>query len=446
MNDFLRHLEPLWRPHPGQREFLDSTAKIKVLACGRRWGKTDACAVQVLRALHQPVPTKHLLIGPTQDQAQILFARILELLDRVECADPAALSNSEPASGRAKGIRGDGLKIKLSPYPSLAYRGHLVTARSGHIGRSLRGHEATHIVIDEAAFVPEDLVTEVAMPMLATTEGELTMISTPHGMNHFWQFFAMGMRGEHGIWSKQAPSRENPLVSEDFLVIQRELISERAYKVEYEAEFIELAGTVFRKEAVEACLVRELTPVEGPILIGIDWARSQDYTAVVVLQGDRQRANILEIQLFNQIGWMAQVDRVAAIIARYPGAFLAADATGVGDGILSILKEKLPPIRAEEVILSRTSKDQLLDNLNTLIEGTRLRFEPDPQLLREFEHFVREPDGKQGARSGFHDDIVMALALAARELPLHHSRVEVLGAGLKKFSRPTRRIYAMELV
>ena len=51
MQEFLDWLSPIWKPHPGQLAFLEAKAKTKVLACGRRWGKTDACAVQILSKL-----------------------------------------------------------------------------------------------------------------------------------------------------------------------------------------------------------------------------------------------------------------------------------------------------------------------------------------------------------------------------------------------------------
>src|SRR5262249_9614122 len=147
--------------HPGQREFLLHPAKFKVLACGRRWGKTDACAVQVLQALHRPFPTKHLILAPTADQASLLFERVVGLLGR-----PSGRSDgSDESDGSEKSDKSD-WKLKHSPYPRLRFGAHTVMARSGHLPRALRGHEATHIVVDEAAYLPESLVTEVAMPML----------------------------------------------------------------------------------------------------------------------------------------------------------------------------------------------------------------------------------------------------------------------------------------
>lgn len=134
MERFLADLKPFWVPHEGQRAFLLHPSKYKVLACGRRWGKTDACAVQVLASLIQEQRTKHVLIAPTQGQAALLFDRALELLREF------------------LQLRGEEERplVRGSPYPTFSFR----------------GQGATHLVIDEAAFVAPSLITEVAMPML----------------------------------------------------------------------------------------------------------------------------------------------------------------------------------------------------------------------------------------------------------------------------------------
>lgn len=419
MEEFLAQLHPIWQPHRGQLEFLISPAKIKVLACGRRWGKTDACAVQSLAALFREQPSKHLLIAPTQDQANLLFQRLRDLLEQF--------------------VPDEAIKSKLSPYPTLGFRHHRVSARSGHIPRALRGNEATHIVVDEAAYLPESLITEVAMPMLATTEGQMTLISTPHGKNHFWRFFEMGQKGEHGIWSRRAPSAESPYVSPSFLDVQRELISERAFRIEYEAEFEDSAGRVFKTEAVESCLTPELDPIEPPFLIGVDWARYEDYTAVCVLAGDRSRAQLVELVRFHGTTWTEAVGRVAGIASQFPKAGIWCDATGSGDPVLEQLKKALPGHKIDGVVFTEKRKHELIDSLTWLFERSALRMTPHPELLRELEHFEAEPTSRGGmrlaARSG-HDDLVIALALAAAQLSQpYHASIQTIGE--RAFSETT---------
>jgi hypothetical protein len=422
MEQFWERFASIWRPHAGQREFLASDAKIKVLACGRRWGKTDACAAQVVAALHRDSPSKHLLLAPTLDQARLLFDRTVELLDAVVRHD-----RSPPEKkGKREAV------VRRSPFPTLTYRGHRVIARSGHIGRSLRGNEATHIVVDEAAYVPEDLITEIAMPMLATTEGMLTLISTPHGLNHFWRFFRMGQRNEHGVWSRTAPSSENPLVGTQFLEIQKELISQRAYLVEYEAKFLELEGKVFRDDAVRSCIVPRIPEVKGPWIVGIDWGRYNDCTAVAVICGDRTEVVLCELEVYHAVGWSEQMARVGELLTHYPGARVICDATGFGDPMTSRMQDALPGHKVEEFVFTRPSKTQLVDGLADLFEAAAFRMEPDPALLRELEHFEMQIDGELEARRGYHDDMVIALGIAATGLRRRGS-AHIKAVGVRKF-------------
>lgn len=407
-------LLPFWQPHPGQLEFLRAEARIRVLACGRRWGKTDACAASILLAARDE-PTRTLILAPTLDQARLLFERTAQMV--------AAMS--DPGE----------VKIRKSPFPALEWRGHSVVARSGHVGRSLRGNEATTVVVDEAAFVPEELITEVAMPMLAATDGRLTLISTPRGHNFFWRFFEMGLRGENGVWSRRGPTAESPHVQPGFLDLQRRLISERAFAVEYEAAFLDGAGQVFRTDAVDGCVVPHLGAVEGPVAIGVDWARYRDFTAVAVLVGTRDRCSLVEIDRFHGLGWSEQVERVCRLIARYPGAKVWCDATGVGDPLLEMVRAEVGSA-VQGLAFTATTKAELVDNLAWMFESHAIRMQPEPELLKELQHFERRESAsgavRLGAAGGFHDDLVVALALAAKGLPRCASASVVLG-GTRKF-------------
>lgn len=389
-----------WAPHPGQREFLENPARFKVLACGRRWGKTDACAAQIVASLFEPSPTRHILVAPTQDQANLLFERVLELYEAIE--------------GAAKP------KVRRTPYPRATFGEHRLTARSGHIARALRGNEATHIVVDEAAFVPESLVTDVIMPMLATTDGFLTLISTPNGRNHFWRFFQLGLAEQHGFWSRTGPSSESPLVSQRFLDIQRSIVSDRVYRIEYEAEFVDSDQQFFRTEAIEQCVVDRLPEIDGPIVIGVDWARKHDATAVAVLRGTKARAVLLEAYLVHEAAWESLADRVARMIKRHPGAIVLTDQTGVGDPMLEMLRRRLPDTPVSGLMFDNQVKTQMAFDLQAMFEHGRLSTLPNQELQRELQYYEMTQNDlghyKFGAPQGLHDDLVTALMLAVHRL------------------------------
>lgn len=149
MSDLLDQVSAFWKPHPGQAKFLLSNAKTKILACGRRWGKSQALAIQILyRMLSHPF-SKQILVAPTIEQSKISLESAAEF-------------------GSKLGIP---IESNMGKLPFLAFEGSKVMARSAKQGNNLRGFEATDIIIDEAAFVPDSFIERVLMPMMAITDG-----------------------------------------------------------------------------------------------------------------------------------------------------------------------------------------------------------------------------------------------------------------------------------
>ncbi|MFN8220824.1 MAG: hypothetical protein U0S12_11930 [Fimbriimonadales bacterium] len=131
--------------------------------------------------------------------------------------------------------------------------------------------------------------------MLATTDGTLTLIGTPHGRNHFWRFFQMGVTGENGVWSRQAPSAESPYVSRRFLDVQKAALSERAYAVEYEAEFETRRGAYFAPTPWTTWWApRCPCPSRSRFWSASTSRPYRDYTAAVVLSGTRDLMQVVE--------------------------------------------------------------------------------------------------------------------------------------------------------
>lgn len=417
---FLEWLAPVWRPHPGQREFLLAQAPRKVLACGRRWGKTDACAVDVLHRLATAEGAVELLLAPTAVQAGILFRRILELLEAASRLPPGRFRLEMP-------------QIRWSPHPHLEWEGYRLSARSGHRGDSLRGQGATHITVDEAAYVPVELIEEVAMPMLATSGGGLTQISTPNGLNHFWRSFRRGLEGRFGFWSRAGPTSENPAVSPEFLLAQREMIAERAFRTQYEAEFLDASGAVFGAESLEAAFAKPFPdPLpEGPVGIGIDLGRYRDYTAIAVLVGDREAAWLVHLERLPHVSHCVQREWIAEVLRRYPGARVACDSTGSGDTDVEELGWLGLPVALEGIKFNQLVKRQLIERLGWGFAKGALALRPNATLREELEAFAarerRTGSILLAASGSAHDDMVVALALAYGRLhtPYHGGPVRL---------------------
>jgi phage FluMu gp28-like protein len=385
-----------WRPHLGQQAFLSSRAPVRVLACGRRWGKTEVIAAEIACTLLTGAARQVLLVAPSQEQAMLGFERTLEFLHR---------AGARPT-------------VRRTPAPTLALGDSRLWARSvARGGMFLRGRKAHLIIVDEAAYVPEAVVAEVLTPMLADTGGRLALISTPRGKNYFYRYYLQGQEDGIRVWSLRSPSWHNPLLSPTILQMQASMMTQRQYQIEYGAAFLDAAGQVFRTEWVDRALLLRL-PDMGLVVAGVDWARYRDYTALAVLQGARDGAKLLAVRRWQGLSWAEQVSAVAAHLRLHAPARILCDRTGVGDPLLETLQREFP--YAEGVAFTQALKQSLIENLALMLEQARLQLMPDPELLRELYHFEATPTARgirlEGA-TGVHDDLVIALALAAWALP-----------------------------
>jgi phage terminase large subunit-like protein len=279
-----------WRPHLGQQAFLSSRAPVRVLACGRRWGKTEVIAAEIALTLLAGTARQVLLVAPSQEQAMLGFERTLEFLHR---------AGARPT-------------VRRTPAPTLVLGDSRLWARSvARGGMFLRGRKAHLIIVDEAAYVPEAVVAEVLTPMLADTGGRLALISTPRGKNYFYRYYLQGQEDGIRVWSMRSPSWHNPLLSPTILQMQASMMTQRQYQIEYGAAFLDAAGQVFRTEWVDRALLLRL-PAEGLTVAGVDWARYRDYTALAVLQGTRDGAKLLAVRRWQGLSWAEQAEAVAA--------------------------------------------------------------------------------------------------------------------------------------
>ena len=116
----------------------------------------------------------------------------------------------------------------------------------------IRGFSAVSLLlIDEAAQVEE--ATYLALrPMLAVSNGDLWLMSTPYGKQGFFY-----NRWEHGgpEWLRiGVKATECPRISKEFLEEERREMGAAWFGQEYMGEFVDNGSTVFGRDVVEAAL------------------------------------------------------------------------------------------------------------------------------------------------------------------------------------------------
>ena len=377
-------------PHPGQQEILRSPARFKVLACGRRWGKSELGKTDILKAAHLE-HKRCWWVAPSYKMASQIWR---DLVSAVKHLKDIVISQSER-------------RIDLP-------KGGMIAIRTAHLPDKLRGEGLDFVVLDEAARMPTHIWDNVIRPMLTTTRGCARFLSTPKGRNWFWQRFRDGRDSLQEEWAAfQFSTAHSQLVHPDELESIRHNTAEHIWETEYEAKFADDHGAVFRRITETAAP----PPYDQPqpdhaYVAGVDWGRSKDYTAIAVL--DASNGKMVALERFNQVGWELQRDRLTNIVKRWQPQVVWAEANSIGEpNIDALIREGLPIRR---FYTSAKSKAPLIEALALAIERQEITLLDDPVLLGELADYSLErlPSGgyRYGAPAGSHDDTVIATALA----------------------------------
>ena len=396
-----------WEPHPTQREWLLADARVKIAACGRRWGKTEAAAIDTATVAIVNPGSSQMIVSPTYDQSRLIFDHIERLV---------------VGSRLTRGIT----KIVKTPYPRLRIGQSTIMARTAdEDGRNLRGHSADRVIVDEAAYVRDSVISEVISPMLADRNGQLVMISTPFGKNHFYRAFMRGIEKNSSTASFSFPSWTNPHISRQYIESQRNEISPRQFSVEYEAAFIDDSNCIFAWEDIEAAYSASSRACSSAYIVaGIDWARYSDYTAVVAMSPAERGCMVVGTDRFNKMGWDSQISRVTEFLRANNVSSVLTDSTSIGDPLLDQLRRRLYDsnldVAVEGYTFSNQSKRDLIEHLALMFAHRSITIPRDEQLIRELQYYEYELTSsgniKMNGRQGIHDDLVIALALACRQV------------------------------
>jgi phage FluMu gp28-like protein len=199
------------------------------------------------------------------------------------------------------------------------------------------------------------------------------------------------------------------------------MLPERVFLQEYEAEFIDDAGGVFRRIMEMAVAVEQDKARPGhEYAIGVDWARFNDATVFMVL--DCTLKHICYIDRMVNIDYGIQRRRLVALNERFRPTEIIAEYNSMGGPQVEALQDDGLPVRGFTTT-NQTKKDAI-DALAHAFETGDIGIIPDPVLIGELQAFEqdRTPAGnyKFGAPEGMHDDCVIATALAWQAVAANH--------------------------
>lgn len=376
------------RPYRLQRDIIDNPAKRKVVCAGRRAGKTTMAAVM---AVERFLAGQRVLLSSTsQEQADVFWSYIRNWL--------------WPA------IDAYGM-YKHEVRRVISYNDAQIRVKTGRNPDALRSDHADLLILDECARLDPTAWQMVGAPMLADSDGDALFISTPMRRNWFYQLYVKGT-GDDPRWASwNFPTYENPHLSPSAIQALTEDMTADAYAQEIEAQFLENAGSVFRR-IDDICTGERLAPYAGNFVIGIDWAQVNDYTVAVVMDTDTN--TVVDYDRFRRMDWALQRARIDTLYQRWRPSNIVAERNSIGSPNIEALQRDGLPVQAFDT--TSTSKPPLIESLVLAFdrgEITVLNDDVMKQELMAYERIVGASGrSRYTAPDGMHDDTVMALALA----------------------------------
>ncbi len=232
---------------PWQQEVWEDTARFKIVAAGRRTGKSRLAAWMLIVNALQADKGHVFYVAPTQGQARdIMWQTLLELGHPV-------ISGSHINNLQIKLINGATISLKGADRPE-----------------TMRGVSLKFLVLDEYADMKPDVFEQILRPALTDQKGCAMFIGTPMGRNHFYELYKYGELGSDETYKTwHYTSYDNPLLDAEEIDIAKKSMSSYAFRQEFMASFEARGSEMFKEEWVK---FSEDSQEEGDYYIAVDLA------------------------------------------------------------------------------------------------------------------------------------------------------------------------------
>lgn len=246
--------------HSHQEEIFYDDHRFKVVAAGRRFGKSFLAAVTLFVEASQQTKIRTdavevdlsleevYYVAPTFEQGKKILWPLLKEIGH------ELIAQKYENTGTLTLINGRRISIKGADRPD-----------------SLRGVGLSYVVLDEYAFMKEEVWEQIILPALARSEGGALFIGTPDGKNHFYDLWLAAMTGAAGsdwkAWTYK--SVDNPYLPAAEIAAAASRMSAERFRQEMEASFESGGGVFFRSDMFE---IKDDFFPEGHVYVACDLA------------------------------------------------------------------------------------------------------------------------------------------------------------------------------
>jgi hypothetical protein len=419
---FARHLvgEPLWKH---QLKLAKDPARIRVVCSGRQAGKSRTLAMLAVHEAFGRPDRKVLIISAGQASADDLLAEVVAL------TSSPLLAGSVVDELASRVTLSNGSTIRSVPASE----------------RQVRGKSIDLLIIDEATLVDGAIWTAARFTVIARPGSRVVMSATPWGRpdGFFATAYRAGERGEEGYSAHHWPSTASPLVDRTLLEMYRSTMTDREYRAEVLAEWVDSAGAFFTPEELSAAveLGDGFEPSNGAhrleVDLGLDWGFAHDSSAVVgvgpVPEGvpfaGEGRLWVPVVGEWPSTSYETVISELVGLITQLRVRFVMSELNGVGQMPTEVLRRRVEEARrrflpgrfvcreVRGVHTDARTKENNFGAAKFLLGEGRLALPLHPALLRQLDALEYETTESGSMRIAVperrgHDDLAMALCQA----------------------------------
>ena len=317
---------------------------------------------------------------------------------------------------------------------------------------AVRGMSFNIIFLDEFAFVANHLADDFFASVYPTiSSGKSTkviIVSTPHGMNHFYRMWHDAERGKNEYVATEVHWSEVPGRDAKWKAQTIANTSEQQFQIEFECEFLGSVDTLISASKLKAMVYEDPVKRNGKLsvfetprekndyIITVDVARGvgKDFSTFCVFDITKFPYKVVATFRDNEIKPMLFPSIIDEVGRAYNNAYVLCEVNDIGDQVASILfydleYENLLMVamrgRAGQIVgsgfsgvktqlgvkMSQVTKKVGCSNLKTLIEDDKLIF-CDYNIISELTTFIQKRQSFE-AEEGSNDDLAMCLVIFA---------------------------------
>jgi predicted phage terminase large subunit-like protein len=267
---------------PWQQEVYNDPTRFKVIAAGRRTGKSRLAAWALILNCLSGKKGQVFYVAPTQGQARdIMWQMLLELGHSV-------ISSSHV----------NNLQIKF-------VNGALLTLKGADRPETMRGVSLKFLVMDEYADMKPEVWEQILRPALADQKGSAMFIGTPMGRNHFYELYTYAKISEDATFAGyHFTSYDNPLLDPNEIKAAEKSMSTFSFRQEFMASFEAQGSELFKEDYIK---FDEEEPQVGAYYIAVDLAGFADVQKVTTKTKRLDQTAISVVKASENGWWVANI-------------------------------------------------------------------------------------------------------------------------------------------